>query len=128
MPLFTAHQRSLAQTISKLVYGNPFQPTRIELEKEALGNDYQQDQQSVWSLIPNATTRRANIDLLVQHAEKLAETIRDKLRNGHSATSAELQLYDDVIMHLLYYRSFDDWYEFMPPEQVKPPCYRSWVL
>ena len=121
MTLFAPEQRRFADTIAQLVYVNPFLPERIELEKQALGPDYQHDQQTVWSLIPGAATQRDNnIDLLVQRGESLTNAIRDKLRKGRTATASELQLYDDLVMHLLYYRAYNDWHDFIEPDRFVP--------
>ncbi len=111
MALFNDTQRRFLQTISQLVYGNPFRPERIDLEKQVLGVDYRPDPQRVWGLIPNATTRQANVETLVQRIQSLADEIRDLLNSGQRASQDELCLYDDLVMHLLYYRTWDDWYE-----------------
>jgi transcriptional regulator with AAA-type ATPase domain len=121
MALFEASERQFAEAISKLVYGNPFLPERIEYEKQALGADYRHDQQTVWSLIPNASTQRvSNIDLLVRRTDSLVRKVRDRLRRGQTASSSELELYDDLVMHYLYYRSYEDWFDFPEPEQGHP--------
>ena len=40
--LFTASQRRFASTIAELLYANPFLPERIEREREALGDDFEE--------------------------------------------------------------------------------------
>ncbi len=111
MGLLNEQQFRFLSAVSQMVYGNPFLPERIALEKQALGGDYQPDPQSVWSLIPNATKRQANVNLLVQRSCSMADQIRDRLRAGERGNAAELLLYDDLIMHRLFYLSFGDWYE-----------------
>ncbi len=126
MPLFSKPQRQFAETVSRLIYSNPFLPERIELEKQALGPHYQADQHTVWSLIPNAASRRDNVDLLDLRVRELADRTRDQLRKGRTVNPRELELYHDLVLHLLYYRSFGDWFEFdTATEALRPRVVRA---
>ena len=47
--IFTDAERTLAQTIADISFANPFLPKRVELEKAALGNQF--DPSSIKRLI-----------------------------------------------------------------------------
>ena len=71
MGIFTTEQRRFAQSISDMVYCNPFVPERIDYERQALGNDFAETPR-VWSLLAGAETERANLAKLVERIEPLA--------------------------------------------------------
>ena len=104
MALFTAKQRHFAHQISNLAYCNPFVPDRIAFEREALGDDFVATPR-VWSLLAaDAESERANLARLVARIEPLAETLRSRLAAGARANRADLVLYEDLILYMLYQR------------------------
>ncbi len=110
MGFMNEKERKYAEIISNLVYCNPFIPERMELEKQALGSDFD-DADTVWSLradniakrIENVTERQNEI-MLKKKVESFAQKLRQKLVDGKKATAEELELYEDIILHALYYR------------------------
>ncbi len=96
-------QAALAGSIADLAFCNPFLPERIRFEREILGDEFV-DSDLVWNLTRDWDCNRPNIALLQQRAEALADALRNKLVAGVRASDAELQLYEDVAVYVLYYR------------------------
>ncbi len=101
--IIASDERKSAKALSELSYCNPFTPERIELERGALGDDF------VWT--DDAWHRREevdgvppNIDLLTDYAERMSEGIRERLTAGHSASTEEIQIYQDVVFYFVYNR------------------------
>jgi transcriptional regulator of acetoin/glycerol metabolism len=112
MPLFEKHERAFATGISKLAYCNPFVPERIDYEREALREEFV-GADSVWNIRANADGDRQNIGLLQVRSEQLAETIRARLVNHVRPTEAEWELYEDLILYVLYHTCRDDFTELI---------------
>jgi len=92
MSLFNTAERAFAAAVAKLAYCNPFAPQRIECEREARGMGG-----------PPVNSLKSLID----RAESLAHACRARLGQGACAADAELRLYEDVVLFLLYHRYFD---------------------
>lgn len=103
MPFLSPDEQSFASAISRLAYCNPFLRERIECERKALGNDFVETE-SVWSVGKDWEGNRPNIHLLQERAEKQAEQLRQRLAAGVRAGAQELQLYEDIVVYMLYYR------------------------
>ncbi len=108
--LASADRRFLA-VLSQLAYCNPFLPVRLELEREALGDEYQAEEYVAWSKdssrqdnFPQQERERPNVRRLNVRAEQLADQLRAKLHDGAQADEATLGLYRDLISYVLYYR------------------------
>src|SRR4051812_26289549 len=103
MPLFNATQRARAEAISQLVYCNPFLPDRIDAERQVLGDDFVESD-VVWNASKEGPVSRPNVARLIALAKDMCQTARDRLAGGAKATAREAQLYEDLVMHVLYYR------------------------
>src|SRR5213594_2918455 len=104
MALLDGGERAVARAVSGLVYGNPFLPERIAHEKTILGDEFV-GRYPVW--------HTDNPNLLALHArvERLADDVRRRLTSSRAAAppdSADLALYEDLVLYLLFYRYFDD--------------------
>ena len=104
--LFTSTENRLAQTISDIAFGNPFLPQRVELERLALGDRFDQRTAPFWSWTLDDERDRPNVIALTQTVADLTKALREKLAAGKSATKAELQLYADLVWYVLYYEHF----------------------
>ena len=108
MEWLTGDDRTLAQAISRLAYCNPFLPERIAYERQALGGDF----------VPGGTLWHAsgdpepppNVHALRQRAEVLSERLGARLTAGARPSAEDLQLYEDVVVYLLFTRYADDFY------------------
>src|SRR3954468_4786133 len=103
MPLFNATQRARAEAISQLVYCNPFLPDRIDAERQVLGDDFVESD-VVWNASKEGPVSRPNVARLIALAKDMCQAARDRLAGGAKATAREAQLYEDLVMHVLYYR------------------------
>ncbi len=105
MSLLTASEWRVAEAIAGIGYVNPFLPERIELEKQALGQDFVQfrpflqysPDRSVSDMFPNAPT-------LHQRSEQLLLKMRAKLIAHEPATERELEVYENLVLYQLYAR------------------------
>ena len=102
----TSADHTLAEAISRLAYCNPFLPERIEFERQALGAAF----------VPGGTLWHAtgdpqpppNVFALRERAGALSERLAAQLREGARPSSEDLQLYEDVVVYLLFARYDDD--------------------
>ncbi len=78
MAVLSAEERKFADALSRLAYANPFLPGRIELEREALGPEFD-DPGPVWSQQVGLPDDRPNVRKLAARVEPLADKIREKL-------------------------------------------------
>jgi len=120
--MLTAAERRFLEAVSKLTYGNPFSPERIEWEREALGEEFVAGE-PVWSLrVDRPEEPRENAWRIAAKTEALVERLRGQLDGP---------LYEDAVVGHLYskylpalwegrwgvYREFRrDWERFRPAE------------
>ncbi|MFN8740903.1 MAG: sigma 54-interacting transcriptional regulator [Pirellula sp.] len=98
------------QSVGELSYTNPFTAARFELEKQALGADYVEEPSVYWSLNPAPDFhRRENLVRLSAQSQKLGSMLRNSIIKGASFSDDELQLYDDLIVYLIFYELFETW-------------------
>lgn len=95
-----------AQAVSRLAFCNPFLPERIECERTALGDAFVVGD-TVWSIATDLEGNRPNIGRLQVRVERITAALREKLVAGQHASAREVQLYEDLIVYLLYYRVQD---------------------
>ena len=98
-------ERDFLQRLSDLTHCNPFEPTRIELERALLGSAHRRDALDSWSRT-EATERheRPNVIAINARANELAERLADRLAAGGALEGREVSLYDDLLIYTLYYR------------------------
>jgi transcriptional regulator with AAA-type ATPase domain len=112
MAFLSASERDFLRAVSEFAYCNPFLPEHTRLEQEALGDDFVEGE-PVWSQqVKDPERPRVNVWRIYERLEILAEELRTRLINAKSgASQADLLLYEDGILHLLYqtyYRRFYD--------------------
>src|ERR1022692_4200610 len=106
MPFLTPQQRSFLTAVSQLVYANPFLPERVEFERAALGDAFVAGE-PVWSQhVHDPEQPRANVWRIVERLEALAEQLQARLGEGVEGRPADLVLYEDAVLHLLYQRYY----------------------
>src|ERR1022692_2972038 len=106
MPFLTPQQRSFLTAVSQLVYANPFLPERVEFERAALGDAFVAGE-PVWSQhVRDPEQPRANVWRIVERLEALAGQLQARLGEGGEARPADLVLYEDAVLHLLYQRYY----------------------
>lgn len=105
MALLASPDWRIAEAIAGIGYCNPFLPERVELERRALGRRYipvgpviqARPGMRVEELFPN-------VPALHELAHELVEAIRERLADGAPAGPAELVVYDDLALYVLYGR------------------------
>jgi len=122
MPLLTADQRAFLDTLGKLSYCNPFLPERIELERQALGEEFN-EAHVVWSKQSDWQVERPNLVQLQSRCEALAESVRERMVKGDRLGEAELPLIDDLISYVLYNRYVLEMAE-IDPGRGQPPVWK----
>ncbi|HEX2971205.1 MAG TPA: sigma 54-interacting transcriptional regulator [Tepidisphaeraceae bacterium] len=106
MGILSDSERACAVALSHLTFCNPFLPERIEYERQALGEEFVESD-AVWNAPADLERERPNIARIQHRAEHLAESARSRLLDKQSATREELDLYEDAVLYLLYYRMIE---------------------
>jgi len=110
MRFFTSQQRTLLKAVSGLGYANPFLPERVEWERAALGAEFVEGE-PVWSYRVDRPEPRENVWRVYRRVEPVAEQLRSRLREGVEAREADLALYEDAVLQLLYTRYYGSFYD-----------------
>lgn len=92
-----------AKALADLGMCNPFGSDRIDLERQVLGDAFI-DTGYAWHKDPGNIEQRSNIRFLTQGAEELAEIMRKSLRAGEGINDEEAEIYDGLVLYLLYNR------------------------
>jgi len=103
MGVLTDSQLSAVRAICELNYTNPFTPKRLELEKLALGDEFQTEEIDFWSHIdPRSPQRRENVVKVVRKAKTLLEKLRSELQSGKRYEGEDWGLYADLAYFVLF--------------------------
>jgi|HubBroStandDraft_1064217.scaffolds.fasta_scaffold03542_7 transcriptional regulator with AAA-type ATPase domain len=106
MPFVSPQQRVFLTAVSQLAYANPFLPEWVEFERAALGDAFVAGE-PVWSRhVHDPEQPRANVWRIAERLEGLAAQLQARLREGANASPADLVLYEDALLHLLYQRYY----------------------
>jgi transcriptional regulator with AAA-type ATPase domain len=110
VPFLDPIQRSLLQAVSRLGYGNPFLPERVENERAVLGSDFVEGE-PVWSYRSDQQGPRENVWRIYARLEPVLEQLRSRLAGGAEAPESDLVLYEDAVLQLLYTRYYRNFYD-----------------
>lgn len=111
MAFLSDSEANLLEAVSRLNYCNVFLPERIECERQILG-DAAVESPRVWSIRAGIENERANIERMSKLIEPLADDLHARLKQSKSPPSdAELTLYEDLVLCVLYHRYRDDFQE-----------------
>lgn len=112
VPLLTSAERALLRSISDLAYCNPFLPERVTLERAVLGADFVEGE-PVWSMrVHEPDQPRANVWKIITLLEPLVEQVRERLSRNRAASDADVGLYEDACLHLIYHHFFPQFVEW----------------
>ena len=127
MPFLSLPERAFLEAVAKLAYANPFLPEWVDAERAALGDAFVAGE-AVWSQhVRDPEQPRANVWRIVERLETLAPQLQERLRAGAEASPADLVLYEDAMLHLLYQRYYRYFFaaSFGPAaEQADPARWR----
>ncbi len=109
--IFSREQWPLAQKLASIVYCNPFEEARWELERECLGSEYVERERYV---APGEQEERLapNLNRLIAMAAELMESARGKLTKAREVAPAEVAAYENMA-HFLVYHEFMDRFDSM---------------
>jgi transcriptional regulator with AAA-type ATPase domain len=119
MAFLEGSDRALAGAISSLAYCNPFLPERIECERQALGSAFVAGG-TLWHA-SGEPEPAPNVKALRRLAEALAERLSARLANGERPSVEDLQLYEDVVVYLLFSRYEEDFYRLIDERATTAP-------
>lgn len=105
MALLSPTDMQRAMAIARIGYANPFLPERMELEKQAVGDDFVASHpfvqfrsgRAVGDLFPNAIA-------LQKQCERLLNKMRSRLMAREPADDHELETYENLALYQLYSR------------------------
>jgi DNA-binding NtrC family response regulator len=112
MPAPSSDDLAAARAIAELGYCNPFRPERIRLERDVLQDAFIWTDDA-WHRRVDASGAPPNIDLMTERARDLAELMRDWLREKPSPAPADVEVYEDVVLYLLYYLHHASFHELI---------------
>ena len=94
--------RDLLEATAELTYCNPFLPERVDLERRALGAEFESHGE-VWH--PGELSGPTpNVSRIQQRLEAIVPAWRDELLARDAPAREELQLYRDVVYYTIYNR------------------------
>jgi transcriptional regulator with AAA-type ATPase domain len=102
--IFSKSEHKFALTISKLAHANPFLPERVELEREALGKDFDKSTRPYWSWTLDDELDRPNVIALTERVIELTAKVREKISECNKVSKEDFELYDDLALYVLYYQ------------------------
>lgn len=124
--LFTRAEYGFCDTLSRLVYSNPFLPERIALEKELLGEDYA-PAPWVYHKIDELDHEHPNLTNLDGRVEQVVARARQRLAESGRAGKpvrpqrpGESDLYFDLVSYLLYRRYRSDLLDVVARSLARP--------
>lgn len=105
MPLFSPSDRRFAEVIGRLSTCNPFLAERIECERAALGDAFD-DRQADWNLFPELPDDHPNVRLLLARSKTVLDAARERLVAARNRTQRdeEARLYENLLLFVLYHR------------------------
>ena len=108
MAFLSRAERRQAEAIARIGYCNPFLPERLQWERQALGDRFQEGA-AVISLPSTAADEKLvfrNFFLLLELAEELADKMRVRVMDGRCTREEDQRLYRETILFSLYCKYF----------------------
>ena len=99
----------LAQTVGQLTSCNPFSSERSQLERTALGDDFD-EQHADWNLDPSSFRPSANLERLSERVEAAIERALNRAAKKRARVSpTEQAAYETLASYALFYRFHADY-------------------
>ena len=117
MPEIRSVEKRQLQLFSQLATCNPFLPMRIELEKQVLGKDFEEDG-IAWSRRLEFTDReRFNVTKLTDASIALIKKVKQQAEAGKTLSDESLRDYWYVVIYALLFRHI----VYQIPENLRKP-------
>jgi transcriptional regulator with AAA-type ATPase domain len=111
--LFEREDRAKADALGRLTWCNPFHEERPALERQALGELWQEPTGGFdWAAGTPVPPSNPNTDALAHLAERLAHEARESLRR-RAPSPREQEIYRDLVLFVVYHRFADDFHELI---------------
>ncbi len=118
MALISGAEMPAVRAIARLVYCNPFLPERMELEEQILG-DAAAPHDGVWHPRSAVDEVSRNLAPIGERARCLAENLRTRLIDGERPGPAELVLYQDLCIYVLYHQCREGFMRILDAPRAK---------
>ncbi len=103
MSLFDPPERGFVEVFSQLINCNPFLPEWVELERKALGTEFQEAPRTYsWRSHWSPMHIHPNVAALGERVTRLGQQAQQRLLEGRKATAQELDSYRDLAFYHLY--------------------------
>ena len=128
--MLNATQTRFAKLVSELINCDPFLPLRIELERKALGKEFDETNAN-WNLHPSQHRETENLQRLYDRALGILEAVVGKL-DSVSADADSTELYLDLVSFVVFH-DFRDSFEQMVLDDGKSASktyqrfYKQWT-
>ncbi len=103
MALFPSGERRFVEAVGYMAHCNPFTPERIASERAALGDAFEAHL-SDWNVRPGDERDHPNLDRLLAQSEAILNRARDRMARQRGVPGGEMQLYEDLLLTVLYHR------------------------
>jgi DNA-binding NtrC family response regulator len=104
MPLFDASERPFAEVVSALIGVNPFSEKRTDLERQALGQEFQEEGSDVYRSGEGKYFIHPHVEKVGQRVERLVHELHQR-RTGSNPPlvgDEEARLYEELVLYHLY--------------------------
>ena len=113
MALISDPDTAFLQVVSRLAFCNPFLPERIELEREALGDEHI-NQGEVWSMMPDTEFRfYPNNEKIDARTREILAKVAQATGRGEKLSKGELDIYEEAAMFVIYNRFQEQFMKFV---------------
>src|SRR5688572_12590687 len=114
----SGEERTALESVSRLAHCNPFLPERVDCERAVLGKEFVEGE-PVWSYRADLPGPRENVWRIYRRIDPLAGQLRSRLQAGAQPREQDLALYEDCVLHILYTRYYQN---FFDAEAVEGPA------
>ncbi len=120
-------ERPFAEGVAALAYCNPFLPRRVELERAALGSDFEAHGET-WNPIAGSISS-PNVAKIQDRLGARIPVWRDRLLTGSTTKAGDLALYRDVVYYALYNHYAEELLELIKAEgsTVRMPNWETFL-
>ena len=109
--IFRSEDWPLAQRLADIVYCNPFEERRWELERECLGGEYI-ERESYVSPEEQERLLAPNLETLLERALWVMEGARSRIKEAQQVSDLELAVYENLT-HFIVYHEFMGRYDLL---------------
>ena len=103
MKLFTSSQRAFAETASELAHCNPFIARRTELERRALGTEFD-ERFAQWNVERDAAADQPNLVRLIDRVEAVFADVRRRGVDWREAEATDRIRFEAMVWFACYHR------------------------